>query len=231
MSEKGCIPIKEWSDSDKPREKMIAQGRNSLSNAELLAILIGSGSKNESAVSLSRRILASVNNNLTNLGKLSLQQLQQFKGVGEAKAVTILAATELGKRRSNEQPTELIRIASASSVFKLMQPIIGELPHEEFWVLFLNNTHRVLHKTMLSKGGITSTTVDVRLLFKTALECSAVAIVLVHNHPAGNLKASEEDISLTKKVKAAGNNLDIKLLDHVIITNEGFISLADEIKF
>ncbi|AMD86145.1 hypothetical protein AXF12_00435 [Capnocytophaga haemolytica] len=225
------MPIKEWSDSDKPREKMIAQGRNSLSNAELLAILIGSGSKNESAVSLSRRILASVNNNLTNLGKLSLQQLQQFKGVGEAKAVTILAATELGKRRSNEQPTELIRIASASSVFKLMQPIIGELPHEEFWVLFLNNTHRVLHKTMLSKGGITSTTVDVRLLFKTALECSAVAIVLVHNHPAGNLKASEEDISLTKKVKAAGDNLDIKLLDHVIITNEGFISLADEIKF
>ena len=231
MSEKGYIPIKEWSDSDKPREKMIAQGRNSLSNAELLAILIGSGGKNESAVSLSRRILASVNNNLTNLGKLSLQQLQQFKGVGEAKAVTILAATELGKRRSNEQPTELIRIASASSVFKLMQPIIGELPHEEFWVLFLNNTHRVLHKTMLSKGGITSTTVDVRLLFKTALECGAVAIVLVHNHPAGNLKASEEDISLSKKVKAAGDNLDIKLLDHVIITNEGFISLADEIKF
>jgi DNA repair protein radC len=231
MSEKGYIPIKEWSDSDKPREKMIAQGKNSLSNAELLAILIGSGSKNESAVSLSRRILASVNNNLTNLGKLSLQQLQQFKGVGEAKAVTILAATELGKRRSNEQPTELIRIASASSVFKLMQPIIGELPHEEFWVLFLNNTHRVLHKTMLSKGGITSTTVDVRLLFKTALECGAVAIVLVHNHPTGNLKASEEDISLTKKVKAAGDNLDIKLLDHVIITNEGFISLADEIKF
>ncbi|WP_454980741.1 RadC family protein [Capnocytophaga haemolytica] len=225
------MPIKEWSDSDKPREKMIAQGKNSLSNAELLAILIGSGSKNESAVSLSRRILASVNNNLTNLGKLSLQQLQQFKGVGEAKAVTILAATELGKRRSNEQPTELIRIASASSVFKLMQPIIGELPHEEFWVLFLNNTHRVLHKTMLSKGGITSTTVDVRLLFKTALECGAVAIVLVHNHPTGNLKASEEDISLTKKVKAAGDNLDIKLLDHVIITNEGFISLADEIKF
>ena len=177
------MTIKNWADTDKPREKMISQGKTALSNAELLAILLGSGSADESAVELSRRILASVNNSLTTLGKQSLQQLQAFKGIGQAKAITILAATEMGRRRAAETPEPQPKIEVAHNVFTLMQPLIGELPHEEFWVLYLNSTNRVIHKVRLFSGGITHTTVDVRLLFKTALEQGAIALILVHNHP------------------------------------------------
>ena len=222
------MTIKNWEDTDKPREKMMAQGKTALSNAELLAILLGSGSADESAVELSRRILASVNNSLTTLGKQSLQQLQAFKGIGQAKAITILAATEMGRRRTAETPELQPKIEVAHNVFTLMQPLIGELPHEEFWVLYLNSTNRVIHKARLFSGGITHTTVDVRLLFKTALEQGAIALILVHNHPSGSITPSKEDIELTQRVKTAGDMLDIKLLDHVIITEKEYLSLLDE---
>jgi UPF0758 protein fjoh_0413 len=222
------MTIKNWEDTDKPREKMMAQGKTALSNAELLAILLGSGSADESAVELSRRILASVNNSLTTLGKQSLQQLQAFKGIGQAKAITILAATEMGRRRTAETPELQPKIEVAHNVFTLMQPLIGELPHEEFWVLYLNSTNRVIHKARLFSGGITHTTVDVRLLFKTALEQGAIALILVHNHPSGSTTPSKEDIELTQRVKTAGDMLDIKLLDHVIVTEKEYLSLLDE---
>ncbi|MEB3040745.1 RadC family protein [Capnocytophaga gingivalis] len=222
------MAIKDWADTDKPREKMMAQGKAVLSNAELLAILIGSGTTHESAVALSQRILSSVSNSLTALGKQTLQQLQAFKGIGQAKAITILAATELGRRRSAELPEPLLQINSPENVFSLMQPLIGELPHEEFWVLYLSSAHRVMHKARLSMGGITHTIVDVRLLLKMALEQGAVAIILVHNHPSGNPTPSPEDIQLTQKVKSAGETLDIQLLDHVIITEKQYTSLCDE---
>jgi len=220
--------IKNWNEDDRPREKLLQKGRTALSNAELVAILISSGSRNESAVSLSQRILASVGNNLLELGKLNIKDLMQFKGIGEAKAISIVAAMELGRRRRAGEALERKKITSSNSVFELMQPIIGELPHEEFWIVYLNNSNKVLQTLQLSKGGITGTLVDVRLAFKNALQFGAVGIILAHNHPSGTLKPSEADIQLTKKLKSAGESLDIKVLDHLIITEKAYFSFADE---
>lgn len=220
--------IKNWAEDDKPREKLMLKGKASLSDAELIAILIGSGNRNESAVSLSKRILLSVDHNLNALGKLSLKQLMEFKGIGEAKAVSITAALELGRRRRVEESIELQKITSSKAVFEIMQPIIGELPHEEFWVLYLNNSNKVIYKSQLSKGGITGTVVDVRLIFKTALEQNAISVILSHNHPSGKLQASDADMEITKKLKIAGEQLDIKVLDHIIITENGYFSFRDE---
>jgi DNA repair protein RadC len=220
--------IKNWAEDDKPREKLMLKGKAILSDAELIAILIGSGSRNESAVSLSKRILSSVNNNLNALGKLSLKQLMEFKGIGEAKAVSIAAALELGRRRRAEETVDLQKITSSKAVFEIMQPIIGELLHEEFWVLYLNNANKVIYKSQLSKGGITGTVVDVRLIFKLALEHNATAIILSHNHPSGKLLASDADRDITKKLKFAGEQLDVKVLDHIIITETGYLSFQDE---
>jgi DNA repair protein RadC len=228
MSETSFFPITNWSEDDKPREKLMLKGKSVLSDAELIAILIGSGSRNESAVDLSKRILASVDNNLNALGKLSIAQLINFKGIGEAKAISIIAAMELGRRRRNEDVIDLAKITSSKSVFDVMQPIIGELPHEEFWVLFLNNSNKILSKTQLSKGGMTGTMVDVRIVFKMALEQNAIAIILTHNHPSGKLQASDADIQITKKIKIAGHQLDIPVLDHIIITENGYYSFVDE---
>jgi DNA repair protein RadC len=220
--------IKHWSEDDKPREKLMLKGKAALSDAELIAILIGSGNRNESAVDLSKRILAKVEHNLNALGKVSLQQLMEFKGIGEAKAVTIAAALELGRRRRAEDSIELSKITASKAVFDLMQPIIGELIHEEFWVLYLNNSNKVIYKAQLSKGGITGTIVDVRILFKTALEHNATSVILTHNHPSGKLQASEADLAITKKLKFAGEQLDVKVLDHLIITENGYLSFQDE---
>jgi len=219
--------IKNWSEDDKPREKLMLKGKDVLSDAELLAILIGSGSRNESAVALSQRILASVGG-LNSLAKLSIAQLMQFKGIGEAKAVTIVAALELCARRRSEKAIELVNIKSSKRVFELMQPIIGELPHEEFWVLFLNNSNNVISKTQLSKGGIGGTTVDVRLIFKLAFEKCATALILCHNHPSGSLIPSDADKQITRKIREAGNKLDVKVLDHLIITESKYYSFVDE---
>lgn len=220
--------IKYWAEDDRPREKLMLKGKTALSDAELIAILIGSGSRNETAVGLSKRILASVDNNLSALGKLSVKQLTEFKGIGEAKAITITAALELGRRRRAEDAKKLDRITSGKAVFEIMQPIIGELPHEEFWVLYLNNSNKVIQKAQLSKGGITGTVVDVRLIFKTALEHNATSVILCHNHPSGKLLASDADREITKKLKMAGEQLDIKVLDHLIITENGYLSFQDE---
>jgi DNA repair protein RadC len=227
MSENTSFPIRSWSEDDKPREKLITKGKAALSDAELIAILIGSGSRNETAVGLSKRILSAAENNLNSLGKFSLVQLLSFKGIGEAKAVSIVAAMELGRRRRAEEAAELFKIASSQSVFELMQPVIGELFHEEFWIIYLSNANKVISKSQLSKGGITGTLVDVRLVFKTAIELGAVAIILSHNHPSGTLQPSEPDKQITKKLKLAGENLDIKILDHIIITETSYFSFAD----
>jgi DNA repair protein RadC len=222
------LSIKNWSQDDQPREKLRDKGKAALSDAELVAILIGSGSKNESAVELCKRIFASVDNNLNELGKLSLKQLMEFKGIGEAKAITIAAAMELGRRRRGEEALEKKKISSSISVFELMQPIIGELPHEEFWIIYLNNSNKVIQKQQLSKGGITGTLVDVRLVLKMALELGATGIILAHNHPSGTLKPSEADKQITQKLKKAGDSLDIKTLDHLIITEKAYFSFVDE---
>ena len=220
--------IKNWSQDDQPREKLLYKGKAALSDAELVAILIGSGTKNESAVALCQRILASVDNNLSALGKLSIKQLMGFKGIGEAKAVTIAAALELGRRRRGEEALEKKKITSSTSVFELMQPVIGELQHEEFWIIYLNNSNKVILKNQLSKGGITGTLVDVRLVLKNALEVGATGLILAHNHPSGTLKPSEADKQLTKKLKIAAESLDIKVLDHLIVTEKAYFSFADE---
>ena len=227
-NEKKHFSIKDWSEDDQPREKLLYKGKNALSDAELLAILIGSGSRNESAVDLCKRILQQNSNRLDQLAKQSIQQLIQFKGIGEAKAITIVAALELSKRLQLSEIRELTKIGSSADVCKLMQPLIGDLPHEEFWVLLLNNSNKVVHKLQLSKGGLTQTIVDVRLIFKTALEHLATALILVHNHPSGQLNPSGADKDITQKIKLAGNSLDIKLLDHLIITQNDYFSFADE---
>lgn len=228
MEENNSFSIKNWNEDDRPREKMLLKGRVALSDAELVAILISSGSRNESAVSLSQRILASVANNLSELGRLSISDLMEFKGIGKAKAISIAAATELGRRRRTGEALERKKITSSNSVFEYIQPVIGELPHEEFWILYLNNSNKVIKSTQLSKGGITGTVVDVRLAFKEALQLGAVGIILTHNHPSGTLKPSQADIQLTKKLKTAGDSLDIKVLDHLIITEKAYFSFADE---
>ena len=228
MAENSFFPITNWSEDDKPREKLMLKGKSVLSDAELIAILIGSGSRNESAVDLSKRILASVDNNLNALGKLSLSQLMQFKGIGEAKAISIIAALELGRRRRGEEVVELKKITSSKIIFEIMQPIIGELPHEEFWIIYMNNSNKVLTKSQLSKGGITGTLVDVRIVFKTALEIGATALILCHNHPSGTLVPSDADKQITRKLKLAGDSLEIKVLDHLIVTETSYFSFADE---
>ncbi|WP_282068702.1 RadC family protein [Olleya namhaensis] len=229
MSDKSTsFSIKNWSQDDQPREKLLYKGKATLSDAELVAILIGSGNRNESAVSLCKRILASVDNNLSDLGKLSIKQLMEFKGIGEAKAISIIAALELGRRRRGEEALQKKKIQSSKSVFELMQPVIGELPHEEFWIVYLNNSNKVIYKNQLSKGGITGTLVDTRLVLKTALEVGAVGLILSHNHPSGTLKPSQADKDVTLKLKTAAQSLDIKVLDHLIITENAYFSFADE---
>ena len=222
--------IKSWAEDDRPREKLSLKGKSVLSDAELIAILIGSGSRNESAVQLSKRILASVDNNLNALGKLSINQLCQFKGIGEAKAISIIASLELGKRRNNEEVVKLERITSSQITFNIMQPIIGDLQHEEFWVLYLNNDMKVVYKSQLSKGGITGTVVDIRMIFKLAFEHNATGIILAHNHPSGNYTPSDADFKVTNKIKTACKNLEINLIDHVIITQNNYYSFKDDDK-
>ncbi len=207
---------------------MVYKGKSVLSDAELIAILIGSGSRNESAVELSKRILASVNNNLNELGKLSIKQLMQFKGIGEAKAVTIAAALEIGRRRRGEDAVKITKISSSRDAFELLHSTMGELPHEEFWIVYLNNANSVLQLSQLSKGGLTGTLVDVRIVMKQALELGAVALILAHNHPSGTLKPSAADKQITQKLKLGAEALDIKVLDHLIITQKDYFSFADE---
>ncbi|MFD1293541.1 DNA repair protein RadC [Lutibacter holmesii] len=226
--ESKTLSIKAWAEDDRPREKLVLKGKTALSDAELIAILIGSGNRNESAVDLSKRILSSIDNNLNKLGKLSVSDLQKFKGIGEAKAVSIITALELGRRRRLEEALIVPKITSSKAVFEIMQPLIGELQHEEFWIVYLNNSNKVLFKEQSSKGGLTGTLVDVRLVFKKAIDLFATAIILCHNHPSGKLQPSVADKAITNKLKLAGETLDIKVLDHLIITENAYFSFADE---
>ena len=221
------LTIKFWALDDRPREKLIAKGKAVLTDAELIAILIGSGNRSESAVTLSKRILSFVENSINQLAALSVNQLMQFKGIGEAKAISIVTALELGKRRHFEHRLDKAKIRSSKDVCAILQPEIGELDHEEFWVLYLDNANKVLAKKQISKGGLTATMVDVRILFKKAVELSAVAVIIGHNHPSGKLKPSEADNFLTQKIKESGEILDVKLLDHLIITQKDYFSFAD----
>ena len=221
------FPIKNWSDADKPREKLRIKGRKLLTDAELIAILIGSGTKQESAVQLSRRILHTHGDDLNELGKLSVDQLMEFKGIGEAKAIKILAAIEIGQRRRNSSSVATDPVKNSQAVFELLHPQIGDLDHEEFWIVYMNNSNRVLRCEQLSKGGITGTLVDVRLVMKKALALGAVSLILAHNHPSGTLIPSESDKELTQKLIRASSSLDIKVLDHLIITKESYFSFAD----
>ncbi len=219
--------IKQWNEDDRPREKMLTKGSASLSDAELIAILIGSGNREESAVGLAKKMLAFADNNLNAFSKLSVENLMQFNGIGKAKAISIITALELAKRCRLEEALKVDKITSSKLVFEIMQPVIGTLDHEEFWVIYLNNMNKIIYRKQLSKGGLTGTIVDTRLIFNKALELLATGIILCHNHPSGNLNPSAADKKLTAKVQLGGETLDIKVLDHLIITEKGYFSFAD----
>ncbi len=222
------LGIKAWAEADRPREKLILQGRRSLTDAELIAILIASGNKTETAVDLSKRILSSYQNDLSRLSKLSVKELSKFKGIGEAKAIAIIAALELGRRRKEtiEEAPQVVK--SSKDAFLALSSVFSDLPHEEFWVLLLNRANFIMSKQFISKGGQAGTVVDPKIIFKVALEHNAASLIVAHNHPSGNLKPSEADITLTKKLKQAGLMLDLPVYDHLIITDNGFLSMADE---
>ncbi|MEL7586749.1 MAG: DNA repair protein RadC [Prolixibacteraceae bacterium] len=222
------LSIKNWAVEDRPREKLLLKGTRSLSDAELLAILIGSGNSSESAVELSRRILASVGNNLNDLGKNQVADLKKFKGIGEAKAINIIAALELGRRRKEQSPADRLIITQSGDAAGFFRPLLEDLSHEEFWVLLLNRSNVVIDKLMVSQGGLAGTVTDVRLILKMAIEKLASAIILCHNHPSGNAQASEADRKITTKIKEAAALMDITVLDHIIIAHNRFLSFADE---
>lgn len=219
--------ITDWAVEDRPREKLYQKGTSSLSDAELLAILIGSGTKKRSAVDLGRELLLMVNNNLNSLGKLSISDLTKIHGIGNARAVTITAALELGRRRKLAEMPEMPQIKCSKDVFDLLSPVLSDLAHEEFWILFLNRSNKVINRMKLSQGGISGTVTDVRLVMKKAIEYLASGIIVCHNHPSGNLNPSESDTRITQKIKEAGNIMDIQLLDHLIVTEKEYYSFAD----
>lgn len=222
------LTIKAWAEEDRPREKLLLKGKLSLSDAELLAILLGSGSRRQTAVDLAKSILLSVENNLHELGKCSLHELMKFKGVGEAKAITIVAATELGRRRQLSDVKTRPQIRCSADSYQAIAPLLMDLPHEEFWILLLSRKGEVIGREQISQGGISGTVVDAKLIFSRALEVKASSIILCHNHPSGNLQPSQADRSLTTKLVKAGELLDVFVLDHLIIADKGYFSFADQ---
>lgn len=222
------LGIKSWAAEDRPREKLLLKGTGALSDAELIALLIGSGTGTLSAVEVSKQVLQSVGNSLHQLAKLSVKELMKSKGIGEAKAIAIVAAMELGRRRKEADNEERPRIAGSKDAFDLVKGDLMDLPHEEFWVLLLNRANRLVRKKRISEGGVSGTVADPKIIFKLALEDLASGIIVVHNHPSGNLTASQSDIALTKKLKEAGKVLEVQLLDHLIIAGQKYFSFADE---
>ncbi len=220
--------LKTWAVEERPREKVIANGVQYLSDSELLAILLGSGTKNKSAVELAREILQRTGNNLHELGRLNISDLVKVKGVGPAKAISILAAMELGRRRTVMHHTEKIPVKSSGTVFNLFHPLLGDLEHEEFWLLMLNRANRVLGRFKVSQGGLSGTVIDTRIILKKALDHLASSIIVCHNHPSGNNQPSDADVKITEKLKKAAEMLEIKLLDHIIIADKSYFSFADE---
>ena len=222
------LTITQWAEEDRPREKMMLHGVSALSNAELLAILIGSGNTEESAVELMRKVLADYSNNLNELGKASIDELCRYKGIGPAKAITILAASVLGKRRKEEKVEERVAILSSKDVYECFYPLMCDLPTEECWVLLLNQASKIIDKVKIGAGGLNATAVDVRCILREALLKRASAIALCHNHPSGNIRPSREDDRLTQQVNQASQCMNIRLVDHVILTDGAFYSYADE---
>ena len=225
---KKSFTIKDWDVYDRPREKLKSQGASYLSNAELLAVLIGSGSSSESAVGLMKRILLSINNDLQKFDQLPIERLVEFKGIGEVKAIKLKAVVELSKRFQKQQPDKTTVLNSSKIVYESIYMDLDTLPHEEFWILYLNQSNRLLEKYRLSKGGITQTTVDLRLAFKRAFEVGATGLILAHNHPSGGLTPSSSDEQITRKFKLAAASVDLRILDHLIVSKKGYFSFADE---
>ena len=226
--QKNDLSLLSWAEEDRPREKLLLKGKSALSDAELIAILIGSGTKSLSAVDVAKQILGNAANNLNELAKRSVKDLKKVKGIGEAKAIAIVSALELGRRRKNEEYMDKVRITCSNDIYELMKPDLMDLPKEEFWVILLNRANRLIKKEQISSGGVSGTVADPKIIFKAALDQYASSIILVHNHPSGNLHPSQSDINLTKKMKEAGNLLEIPVLDHVIFSDQGYISFADD---
>lgn len=219
--------IRAWAESDRPREKLLLKGKTALSDAELVAILIGSGSQDESAVDLSRRILGSINHSLIELSKLSISDLQKFKGIGEAKAISIIAALELGRRRRGAEATDRKSISSSKQAFEILLPHLSDLQYEQFVIILLNRASHFIKVVNVSEGGVSGTVVDPKKVFKLAIENNASSLILAHNHPSGNINPSNQDIALTKKLKRGGDYIDISVLDHIIVGVEEYFSFAD----
>lgn len=222
------LSINQWAEEDRPREKLMRLGAQALSNAELLAILIGSGNTEESAVALMQRVLAAAGNDLNRLGKWEIHDFARFKGLGPAKSITILAALELGKRRKLREHAERLTIRSSEDIYHLFHPLLCDLPYEEFWVLLLNQAAKVIDKVRISRGGIDQTTADVRSILREALLQRATQIALIHNHPSGNTRPSNDDLRLTQQARQAAQTMNIRLLDHVIVTDGSYYSFCDE---
>lgn len=222
------MSIKFLAEDDRPREKFLSKGKNALSDSELLAIIMRSGSRDETAVELARKILNSAGHSWHQLSLMSVKDLMKFKGVGEVKAIAIATALEIGRRRAAQEVPEKLLITGSSDGYQILRKYLSDLRTEEFWAIFLNQSNRVLHFTQLTQGGINQSIVDIRILFKTALDHYATALIIAHNHPSGNLKPSKEDLEITRKIKEAGNMLNIKLLDHLIITQNSYVSLSDD---
>lgn len=222
------IAISQWAEEDRPREKLLLKGKSALSDAELIGILLGSGTRTLSAVDLAKLILANVNNNLHELARLSIKDLMKFKGIGEAKAISIVSALELGRRRKAAEPQLRPKISSSNDAYELIKPELIDQPHEEFWLILLKRNNEVIKKEKISLGGVSGTVADPKVIFKKALDALASGIILIHNHPSGNTKPSEQDILLTRKLRRAGELLDISIYDHIIFTDHAYFSFADE---
>ncbi|MGJ3233950.1 RadC family protein [Marivirga sp.] len=220
--------IKSWAEADRPREKLLTHGRTVLSDAELIAILIGSGTQSLSAIDVGKNILAGVNNDLNHLAKFSVKELMKFKGIGQAKAISIIAALELGRRRKESAVQEKPKIVSSQDAYELLKSVMLDLHHEEFWVIMMNRANRVIRMKRISSGGISGTVADVKIIFKEAIDQMASSLILAHNHPSGNRNPSNEDVRLTQKMKESGTILDIPVLDHIIFAEDKYYSFADE---
>lgn len=222
------LSIKSWAEEDRPREKLLLKGKAALSDAELIGILLGSGTASLSAVEVARQVLSEAGHDLNALAKLGVEDLKKIKGIGTAKAITIVSALELGRRRKETAFTEKPKITSSADAYEIMKPDLLDLKHEEFWIILLNRGNRVIGKQIISSGGVSGTVADPKIIFKTALSLLASSIILVHNHPSGNLNPSQKDLDLTKKMKAAGQVLEIPVLDHIIFADQGYLSFLDE---
>ena len=220
--------IKSWAEADRPREKLLNHGRSVLSDAELIAILIGSGTQSLSAIDVGKNILSEVSNDLNHLAKFSVKELMKFRGIGQAKAISIIAALELGRRRKESAVQHKPKILASQDAYNLLKSVMLDLHHEEFWVIMMNRANRVIRMKRVSSGGISGTVADVKIIFKEAIDQMASALILAHNHPSGNRNPSEQDVRLTRKMKESGQLLDIPVLDHIIFAEDTYYSFADE---